>query len=75
MRERELLRDHPAEARPDDVRPLDPASSSTCTRLRPARAPCTARRRVALADAAVVEEDHVEALGERRQTGSQPQRA
>ena len=31
MRDARLLRDHPAEARPDDVRPLDPASSSTWT--------------------------------------------
>ena len=66
MGERELLRDHPAEARPDHVRALDPASSSTCT-ASPAISAAVygPGGRVALADAAVVEEDHVERAGER----------
>ena len=70
MRERELLRDHPAEARPDDVRPLDArlvehpdgVAGHLGDGVRP-------RRRVALTDPAVVEEDHVEPLGQARQHG------
>ena len=68
VRERELLRHHAAEARPDDVRPLDPrlvqhrdgVRGQLGDGVRP-------RRRVALPDAAVVEEEHVEPLGEPRQ--------
>jgi hypothetical protein len=72
-RERELLRDHPAEARPDDVRPLhlglvehlQCVGGEPGCRVRP-------RRSVARTDAAVVVEDHVERARERLEHGLPP---
>ena len=66
-RERELLRDHAAEARADDVRALDAGLVEHLDRVGGhLGGRVRAGRRVALADAAVVEEDHVEPLGEAR---------
>ena len=64
--ERELLRDHPAEARPDDVRALDAGLVEHLQRVAGhLRRRVRAGRRVALADPAVVEQDHVERARER----------
>ena len=61
--ERELLRHHPAEARPDDVRPVDPGLVEHLRRvLGHRRGGVRPGRHLALADAAVVEEEHAEAL-------------
>ena len=75
VRDRELLRDHAAEARADDVRPLEPGRVEHRNGvLRELRDGVRPRRHVALTDAAVVERRPRKSLASGSASGSQPQR-
>ena len=75
MGERELLRDHPAEARSEDVRTLDARLvQDTCSVARHLRGRVRPRRLVGLADSSVVEDDNGDLAARPGTMGSQPQR-